>query len=112
MSERFDDSDELFDPGQCRAARGQLQISVEELAVKAGYPVEEINAYEAGRRRPFPWNSQPDEIERAKSARKLAEAIRRVLEGEGVDIIPEAGGNGTGVRLRRSTKGRFDRWGR
>jgi hypothetical protein len=34
-----------------------------------------------------------------------------VLEGEGVDLVPEAGGHGAGVRFRRPSRGHHDRWG-
>ena len=69
---------------QCRAARGLLGWSQQELADKAAVGVVTVRQLEAGAHRP---------------RRATLEVIRRCLEEAGVEFIEENGG-GFGVRLR------------
>lgn len=71
-------------PAQCRAGRALIEMSREELAMRASVAVRTISDFESARRQPI--NST------------LA-AMRRALEEAGVMLIPENGG-GAGVRLR------------
>lgn len=70
-------------PAQCRAARGLLEWSQDELAKAAGVGLSTVRDFEKGRRQPI--------------ANNMA-AIRSALEKAGLDFIPENGG-GAGVRL-------------
>lgn len=74
--------------GQVRAARALLGISGEKLAEQSGVSLVAIRRAETGKGL-------------AGMMRANAEAIRRVLEGAGVEFIEENGG-GAGVRLRKS----------
>lgn len=74
----------MITPAQCRAARGLLNWTQDELATAAEVGVVTIRQFEADRGSP----------------RKATFAvIRRALEGAGVELIPENGG-GAGVRLK------------
>jgi predicted transcriptional regulator len=75
----------MITPEQCRAARGLLAWSQNELAKKARVGVVTVHQLEAG-------SSQP----------RLAtlDVIRRAFESAGVEFIDENGG-GPGVRLRK-----------
>src|SRR5262249_35452122 len=80
----------IFEPGlitssQCRAARGLLEWSQQELAERAQVGVVTVHQLEAG-------TSEP--------RRAALQAIRRAFEAAGVEFIDENGG-GPGVRLRK-----------
>ena len=71
----------MISPAQCRAARGLLDWSQQELADKAQVGVVTVRQLEAGSHRP--------------------RRSRRCLEAGGVEFIDETGG-GLGVRVRKS----------
>ena len=75
----------MVTPAQCRAARGLLGWSQQELARKARVGIVTVHQLETG-------VSQP--------RRATLDVIRRALESAGVEFIDENGG-GPGVRLRR-----------
>jgi predicted transcriptional regulator len=75
----------MVTPEQCRAARGLLSWSQQDLAKNAGVGVVTVHQLEAG-------VSQP--------RRSTIEVIRRAFEAAGVEFIDENGG-GPGVRLRK-----------
>jgi transcriptional regulator with XRE-family HTH domain len=75
----------ILTPAQCRAARGLVDWSQDQLANNAGVGNSTVRDFEKGRRVPLDEN--------------LA-AIRRALEGAGVELIPAKSGKGVGVRLR------------
>jgi transcriptional regulator with XRE-family HTH domain len=70
---------------QCRAARGLLDWSQQDLADRAGVGIVTVRQLEGG-------DTQP--------RRATLDVIRRALELAGVEFIQENGG-GPGVRLRR-----------
>jgi transcriptional regulator with XRE-family HTH domain len=70
---------------QCRAARGLLGWTQNELAEKSGVGVVTVHQLEAQ-------TSEP--------RRSTLEVIRRAFEAAGVEFIDENGG-GPGVRLRK-----------
>jgi DNA-binding transcriptional regulator YiaG len=74
----------MISPSQCRAARGLLDWSQQELADKAKVGVVTVRQLEAGAHQP---------------RRATLEVIRRCLEEAGVEFIEENGG-GVGVRMR------------
>ena len=80
----------MIAPAQCRAARGLLDWSQQELAEKAGVGVVTIRQLEAG-------NHDP--------RRATREVVRRCLEAAGVEFIDENGG-GPGVRLKKPVRKR------
>lgn len=69
-------------PDQCRAARGLIGMSQDELAAAANVGNSTVRNFEAGRSVPVTNNLL---------------AIERVLTAAGVEFIPENGG-GAGVR--------------
>jgi transcriptional regulator with XRE-family HTH domain len=71
---------------QCRAARGLLNWSQQDLAQHAGIGVVTVHQFEAGA-------SQP--------RRATLDVIRRAFEAAGVEFI-DANGGGPGVRLREN----------
>jgi transcriptional regulator with XRE-family HTH domain len=71
--------------GQCRAARGLLDWTQQELADRAGVGVVTVRQLEAGTTEP---------------RRATLEVIRRALSSGGIEFIDEDGG-GPGVRLRK-----------
>jgi len=76
----------MITAAQCRAARGLLQWTRDDLSKQAGVGLSTITSFELEQRRPI----------RANLA-----AILSALESAGVEFIPENGG-GAGVRLRKS----------
>jgi DNA-binding transcriptional regulator YiaG len=72
-------------PAQCRAARGLVSISQDDLAAAARVGNSTVRNFEAGRSVPVVNN---------------LDAIKRALEAMGVQFIPENGG-GAGVRLAK-----------
>jgi transcriptional regulator with XRE-family HTH domain len=77
-------------PEQCRAARGLLDWSQQDLAEKAGVGIVTVRQLEAGANEP---------------RRATLDVIRRAFETAGVEFIDENGG-GAGVRLKRQSKKR------
>src|SRR5262245_17382079 len=75
----------MITPAQCRAARGLLAWSQQELAQKAGVGVVTVHQLEAGTSKP---------------RRATLEVIKQAFERAGVEFINENGG-GPGLRLRR-----------
>ena len=75
---------------QCRAGRGLLGWSQQELADSAGVGVVTVHQLEAG-------TSEP--------RRATLVVVRRAFEKAGVEFIDENGG-GPGVRLRRPVGGK------
>jgi transcriptional regulator with XRE-family HTH domain len=71
---------------QCRAARGLLDWSQQQLAEKAGVGIVTVRQLEAGGHEP---------------RRATLDVIRRCFENSGVEFIAENGG-GPGVRLRKA----------
>ena len=82
----------MISSSQCRAARGLLDWTQQDLADQAGVGIVTVRQVEAG-------VSEP--------RRATLEVIKRAFEGAGVEFIDENGG-GPGVRLkqRSSPKGR------
>jgi transcriptional regulator with XRE-family HTH domain len=80
----------MITPGQCRAARGLLDWSQQELANRAQVGVVTVRQLEAAAHEP---------------RRATLDVIRRCFEAAGVEFIDENGG-GPGVRLRKSNKNR------
>ena len=78
----------MITPSQCRAARGLLDWSQQDLATRAGVGLVTVHQLEAG-------STQP--------RRATLDVIRRAFENAGVDFIDENGG-GPGVRLRKRSK--------
>jgi transcriptional regulator with XRE-family HTH domain len=76
----------ILTPAQCRAARSLLEWSQDQLAKNAGVGRSTVRDFEKGRRVPLFENLV---------------AIRRALEGAGVEFIPAISGAGVGVRLRK-----------
>jgi transcriptional regulator with XRE-family HTH domain len=75
----------ILTPDQCRAARGLVAWSQDQLAKHASVGNSTVRDFEKGRRFPLDEN--------------LA-AIRAALEKAGVEFIPARSGKGAGVRLR------------
>jgi len=75
----------MIAPAQCRAARGLLDWSQQELADKAGIGVVTVRQLEAGMHEP---------------RRATLDVVRRCLEAAGIEFIDENGG-GAGVRLKK-----------
>ena len=74
----------MLTPAQCRAARGLLDWTQQQLADEARVGVVTVRQLEAGDTAP---------------RRATLEVVQRALERAGVQLINENGG-GTGVRLR------------
>lgn len=75
----------MISPVQCRAARGLLDWSQQELAERAKVGIVTIRQLEAGLHAP---------------RRSTLQVVRLAFEAAGVEFIEENGG-GQGVRLRR-----------
>jgi transcriptional regulator with XRE-family HTH domain len=78
----------MINSAQCRAGRGLLAWSQQQLADAAGLGVVTVHQLEAG-------TSEP--------RRATLEVIKRAFENAGVEFIDENGG-GPGVRLRKSNR--------
>lgn len=74
---------------QCRAARGLLGWTQDQLATAASVSKKTLADYESGKRTPYD--------------RTLAD-IRRAFEAAGLEFIPENGG-GAGIRFRNRADG-------
>ena len=75
----------VITPAQCRAARGLLDWSQQQLADEAAVGIVTVRQLEAG-------TTQP--------RRATAAVIRKALETAGVEFLQENGG-GPGVRLKK-----------
>ena len=75
----------MITSSQCRAARGLLDWTQQELADRAGVGIVTVRQLEGGLNEP---------------RRATLEVIKRALEAAGVEFIQENGG-GAGVRLRK-----------
>jgi predicted transcriptional regulator len=73
---------------QCRAARGLLDWSQQDLADRAKVGIVTIRQLEAGTHEP---------------RRSTLQVVRMAFEAAGVELIDENGG-GPGVRLRKATR--------
>jgi transcriptional regulator with XRE-family HTH domain len=80
----FDKVREMITPAQCRAGRGLLQWTQQDLAQRARVGIVTVHQLEA-------------EISQPRHA--TLEVIRRAFESAGVEFIDENGG-GLGVRFR------------
>jgi predicted transcriptional regulator len=78
----------MITSAQCRAARGLLAWSQQDLARESGVGTVAIHQLEHG-------TSQP--------RRATLDVIKRAFEAAGIEFIDENGG-GPGVRLRKSAK--------
>jgi len=78
----------MLTSAQCRAARGLLDWSQQDLADKAGIGIVTVRQLEAG-------TSQP--------RRATVEVVTRAFETAGVTFVEDNGG-GEGVRFRRPRK--------
>ncbi|MGA0594945.1 helix-turn-helix domain-containing protein [Enterovirga sp. CN4-39] len=76
--------DPAMTPAQCRAARGLLKWTQDDLAREAAVSIVTVRNFEN---------------EKSAPQRATLEVMRRALSGAGVDFIPENGG-GAGVRLK------------
>jgi len=72
----------MLSPEQCRAARGWLGWSQEELSKRASVGLSTIKDFEGGKRSPM---------------RNNLEAMRRVLEGAGIGLLFDEGGTPHGI---------------
>jgi transcriptional regulator with XRE-family HTH domain len=75
----------MFTPAQCRAARGLLDWSQQDLASQAGIGIVTVRQVEAGSTKP---------------RRATLIVLKQAFERAGVEFIDENGG-GPGVRLRK-----------
>ena len=78
----------MITSAQCRAARGLVGWSQQQLANKAGIGTVAVHQLENGTRQP---------------RRATLDVVRRAFEAAGVEFIDENGG-GAGVRLRKPTE--------
>lgn len=82
------DTDLLITASLCRAARGLLGWSAQELASRAGLPYITIAKFEAD---PAPSRR----LQRAKN-----EAVLKAFAAAGVEVFGSEGGAGAGVRYK------------
>ncbi|MCW2249302.1 transcriptional regulator with XRE-family HTH domain [Azospirillum fermentarium] len=75
-------------PAQCRAARGLVNMTQQQLAEASGVSLRTITHFEKGGRTPIP---------------AILRALKDTLEAAGVIFIP-SNGEGVGVRLRKGTE--------
>src|SRR5580704_8529461 len=88
--DRLCESNDMISPAQCRAARGLLDWSQQELAKKAGVGVVTVRQLEAGTHQP---------------RRATLDVVRRCLESGGVEFIDEnCGGVGASARPTRGNR--------
>jgi transcriptional regulator with XRE-family HTH domain len=80
----------MVTPAQCRAARGLLDWSQQDLASQAGIGIVTVRQIEAGVNEP---------------RRATLVVVRQAFEKAGIEFIDENGG-GPGVRLRKLSQGR------
>jgi ribosome-binding protein aMBF1 (putative translation factor) len=80
----------MISAAQCRAARGLLDWSQQELATQAGVGIVTVRQLESGASEP---------------RRSTLEVVKQAFERAGVEFIEENGG-GFGVRLCKSQRGR------
>jgi predicted transcriptional regulator len=80
----------MVTPAQCRAARGLLDWSQQELANQAGVGIVTIRQIEAGANEP---------------RRATLVVVKQAIEKAGIEFIDENGG-GPGVRLRKLSQGK------
>jgi ribosome-binding protein aMBF1 (putative translation factor) len=79
----------ILSPPLCRAARGLVDWSQDQLAKHAAVGNSTVRDFEKGRRVPLDENLT---------------AMRRALEDAGVEFIPARGGKGAGVRSLINTR--------
>jgi DNA-binding transcriptional regulator YiaG len=70
-------------PEQCRAARGWLGWSQQQLAERAHVGISTVRDFEAGRRQPI--------------ANNIA-SMRRILEEAGIEMMFREDGHGIGIK--------------
>jgi predicted transcriptional regulator len=80
----------MITPAQCRAARGLIGWSQQDLAKNAGVGTVAVHQLESGTSRP---------------RHATFDVVKRAFETAGVEFIDENGG-GPGVRLRKPAKGK------
>jgi transcriptional regulator with XRE-family HTH domain len=78
----------MITSAQCRAARGLLDWTQQELAARAGIGIVTVRQVEAGLSRP---------------RRATLEVIKRAMEAAGIEFI-DGNGGGPGVRLRQRSR--------
>ena len=76
-------------PKQCRAARGWLDWTQDDLAKRASVSLSTVRDYEKGRRTPIANN---------------LEAIRKALETSGITLVNDQNGKAKGIEWTDSTK--------
>jgi len=74
----------MLTPEQCRAARGWLAWTQQELANKAGVGLSTLRAFELGQRTPI---------------RNNLDALRRAIEATGVRLVFENDGKAAGIAI-------------
>jgi transcriptional regulator with XRE-family HTH domain len=78
----------MITSAQCRAARGLLDWTQQELADRAGIGIVTVRQVEAGLSKP---------------RRATLEVIKRAMEAAGIEFI-DGNGGGPGVRLRQRSR--------
>jgi transcriptional regulator with XRE-family HTH domain len=74
----------MLTPEQCRAARGWLAWTQQDLADKAGVGLSTLRAFELGQRAPI---------------RNNLDALRRAIEAAGVRLLVGNEGKATGIAI-------------